>query len=577
MARTGVTSTRQRIPDRRQHRPYEHGSRAVFYLLNQEAEGLRGAVSLPITFGFVIAGGTQAKVTAKGAVSLPVTFGRRVSWTVAPPSGVNDRLPDPVLSVGFQDQPLELDPDWAAVSDRLRGPETGLSVKRGRNYEFDRMETGTLSALLDNRDSALSPVNSASPYAPIRSTRPVKASLVWGISYPLFRGITEGFPQNYPSLGKDAVVSSQANDLFYALNNSRFIPGSTTLTAALTIITADGEETITVDSTALPLPQEAPFTISVAGLTSEWPVEEMEVLEILGIDEYRVRRTAAASVEHPVGAAVTTEAVRFGEELSGVRIQRVLEAVGFGSGWYDLDEGQSVIAPSVDLANVSPLEHINLVTEAEFGRFFVSRDGRFTFRDRHSGIVDHLTPVFTFRDGADTSAGEVPFTLSGSLEHSEEKLYNRIKITIEGGDYHGQVVDLSDAASIAEHFERVYERTLPYANLNDADSAARFLLARNSEATLRLPAINVQGIRDPGNLWPLLLAREIGDRVRFRYQPEGGGDEIDKDMLIEGISHSIAPDDHVVSFQCSEVDSVEYWILGMAGFTELNSTTRVGF
>ena len=243
--------------------------------------------------------------------------------------------------------------------------------------------------------------------------------------------------------------------------------------------------------------------------------------------------------------------------------------------WWDLEQGQSLIAPSENLAQVSPLEHINLVTAAEFGRFFVSREGKFAFRDRHSVVVDNLTPAFVFKDGA--TGSQVPYVLEAPLEHTEEKLYNRVRITIRGGDYDGQVVDVSDQDSIDDHFERIFEREFPYANLNDAESAAAFVLTRNSEDTLRLPAISVQGASNPSVLWPLLLSREIGDRATFRYQPVGGGSEIVKDVAIESISHRKSISDHAVIFQCSEVDSTNYWILGLAGYTELDSTTRVGF
>jgi hypothetical protein len=188
-----------------------------------------------------------------------------------------------------------------------------------------------------------------------------------------------------------------------------------------------------------------------------------------------------------------------------------------------------------------------------------------------------MSAVFTFTDGADTSAGEVPFVLEGELSHSEDKLYNRVKITIRGGTYDGQVIDVSDEDSIDEHFERVFEKVYPYANPNDAESAAQYVLARYSEAQIRLPAIAVRGAFDPANLWPKLLAREIGDRVQFIYQPEGGGDPIDKDLAIDGISHSLVPGDHVVRFQCTEVDSNQYWILGLAGYGELGETTWLGF
>lgn len=496
--------------------------------------------------------------------------GERSATIPTAPAAPRKYTPTVTYQVAFASPPLTFSPTWVDVSTRLRG----LDSTRGRSYEFDRMETGTSGAILSNRDAALSPENTSSPYNPVRSSRPMRILLQWEIPYPLFRGITEGFPQTYPSQGKDALVQLRANDLFYGLNNSRFLPGSTALTVALAQSTTGLSETITVASTALPMPQVAPFTITIAGadpLTSE----DVEVTAILNATQYQVTRNAQQTWEHSVGAAVTTEAVSFGRALSGERIRQVLERVGFDASWYDLDSGQSEMTASGDLSSVNPLEHINLVTDAEFGRFFVSRDGRYTFRDRHSIILDHLTAVMTFHEPATST--EVPFSLAGELSHSEEKLYNRVKITIEGGDYDGQVVDVSDAASIAQHFEHIFEKAFPYASLNDAESAALYVLARYADAQLRLPGIVVSPSSDPANLWPKVLAREIGDRVTFRYQPEAGGSQIDVDMAIDGISHTIRPGAHHMTFRCTEVDSNQYWILGVAGYSELDTTTVPGF
>lgn len=496
-----------------------------------------------------------------------VARGVRTGGTIpSAPTVVANRYPTISYQVAFSSQPLTINPAWIDLSSRLRA----LGSKRGRSYEFDRTETGTMEGTLDNRDAALSPSNTSSAYTPIKSTRPVKAVLQWVTAYPLFRGISEGFPQTYQSFGKDSLVSLQASDLFYGLNNSRFTPGSTILLSTMVEAPTSTQETIVVASTAAPMPASVPFDITIGD-------EKMSVLQIVDGSQYLVSRTASEPLPHTIGEAVTTTAVSFGEALSGERIRQVLEAVGFNSSWYDLDAGHSLIAPSEDLATTSPLEHINLIADAEFGRFFASRDGKFTFKDRHALIFDYLSAVFTFRAGANTAASEVPFTLDGELSHSEEKLFNRVRIMIQGGLYDGQVVDISDDISIANHFERVFERTFPYASINDATSAAQFVLLRNSEAALRLPGISVKGAIDPTNLWPLLLAREIGDRVRFRYQPEGGGTEIDKHLAIDGIAHNIQPGDHTMTFQCTEIDSTQYWILGTAGYSELDTTTRVAF
>lgn len=535
----------------------------LFFVNQQGATGLQyGAASLELTAGFV----SQSRPTG-GQVSLGLGFNIRTTWQGDTPA---ELYPEVQYEIAFSSQPLAATPSWVELHDRARG----YTTQRGRSFEFERMETGTYSALLSNLDSALSPDNSSSPYAPVRSTRPVRARVLWDRVYPLFRGISEGFPQSYPHLGFDAVVQLQANDLFYALNNSRFVPGSTTLTSALEGgVDPNTEVVISVSSTALPMPQAVPFTISVAGITSDWPQETMDVLEIIDQHSYLVTRTASQeeSYQHPSGATISTEHVSFAEAYSGERIRQVLEAVGFDSSWYDLELGQSLISPSEDLASVAPLEHINLVAEAEFGRFFVSREGKFTFRDRHSGYVDHLSPDITF------AVDSVPFVLEGALEHTDEKLYNRAKITIQGGAYDGQVVDMSDEASIAEHFERVYERVFPYANLNDAESAVRYVLSHSAETQVRVPGITVFGARNPAVFWPLILDREIGDRARFRYTPEGGGDEIDRQLTIDGIVHSIAPESHSVTFRCTEISPLDYWILGKAGYSELGSTTLLAF
>ncbi len=469
-----------------------------------------------------------------------------------------------IYEVAFTSLPLSTSPTFVNLSTRLRD-EGGLNTTRGRAYEFNRTEAGTARATLSNRDAALSPANTASPYYPLKSTRPVRARLQYDQTYPLFYGISEGYPQAYPHYGKDALVDLAASDLFYALNQSRFTPGSTTSTDALLALTIlDATQTINVGSTLLPMPQAVPFDITIDD-------EVMTVLEILSATSYKVERKLDDTAAHAAGVAVTTQAVSFDEELSGTRIGNVLDAVGFSVQWQDLDIGQTVMAASDDLSQINPLEHINLITEAEFGRFFVSRDGKFTFRDRHSIILDFLSPSMTFRNLPATGTN-VPFRIEGALEHSEDKLFNRVRIAIPSGE----VVDVIDQASIDDHFERIFDRSWPYASVNDAEAAAQFILGRSVSHSLRLPRISVRAQSRP-SLWPTLLARELGDRAQFYYQPEGGGTAIDQEVIIEGISHDISASEHVVNFQLTEADPNEYWILGLAGYGELEQTTWVGF
>lgn len=536
-------------------------------------------VSTDQKFGAVVQAFSFNRVTqvpaAPARVALPISFGMVVGGVK--PTSATQLNPSVEVDVAFADLPLAPAPAWVDVSSRTRT----LSSKRGRAYEFDRMETGTVSSVLSNRDAALSPANTSSPYNPVKSNRPYRVRFIWGNqTYAAWRGISEGYPQAFPSLGKDALVELRGNDLFYALNNARFSLGALWLATGIEGGVAQGsEETISVtdltqpvpEPTGLPMPQVVPFTITVgSGLIAE----EMTVTEIVSATQYRVTRTAETTYAHIAGSTVTTKVVSFGEALSGERIRQILERVGFDSTWYDLDEGQSLIADSPDLASVNPLEHINLVTECEFGRFYVRADGKFAFRDRHSRYVDSLSPVLTFVGGLITpGVNDVPYRIDSAVDHSDEKLYNHVRITIPSGE----VVEMEDAVSIGDHFIHTFEREWPYANVNDAESAARYILSNASEDTLRLPTLSVRPAHNPSVLWPLVLVREIGERVRFRYQPEGGGSEIDKHLLLEGVGHQWRPGEHVVTFQATEVAPTQYWVLGKADYSELGTSTRVGF
>lgn len=264
-------------------------------------------------------GGAAAGMTATGtsaAIFAETGTGRATfrgsgapTSTGVPPVG---KYPTISYQVAFTSQPLSESPAWLNLGDRVRN----LSMTRGRSFEFDRMETGTMKGILSNRDAALSPDNSASPYAPIQSTRPVRAMAHWVQPYPLFRGIGDGYPCAYPNVGTDAVVELQANDLFYGLNNSRFTPGETLLfylpspDPVLQIVPAGTEEIISVNSTALPMPQVPPFEVIVdEGIIGR--EETLIVLAILSATSYLVQRGESPQ-EHYWNAHLTTRVFSIG-------------------------------------------------------------------------------------------------------------------------------------------------------------------------------------------------------------------------------------------------------------------------
>jgi len=55
----------------------------------------------------------------------------------------------------------------------------------------------------------------------------------------------------------------------------------------------------------------------------------------------------------------------------------------------------------------------------------------------------------------------------------------------------------------------------------------------------RFDAITIDPVADPGNLFPQVLAREIGDRIQVWRRPQNSAAVITQDCFIRGIQHDI--------------------------------------
>jgi hypothetical protein len=94
----------------------------------------------------------------------------------------------------------------------------GLSTHRGTSNELQRVEAGTGSILLDNRDGRFTPTNTLSPYYPnIVPMRRFRILATWNaVTYPVFSGYAESWPVTFPQV-VDQVVEVQLVDGFTIL------------------------------------------------------------------------------------------------------------------------------------------------------------------------------------------------------------------------------------------------------------------------------------------------------------------------------------------------------------------------
>lgn len=260
-------------------------------------------------------------------------------------------------------------------------------------------------------------------------------------------------------------------------------------------------------------------------------------------------------------------------DTPAARLNRILDFMKWPSALRNLDTGTSVLQAAT-ITGQSVLTHAQLVADSEFGQLFMTADGKVRLIGR-AGNVDQTSQA-TFGDsGAELRYTEIQF------DYADELIRNDVRIGRTGGSL--QIS--SDATSITSFLRHTYQVDGLIHN-SDAVSknAADFLLNAYKDPLLRVTSITIAPQRDPSNLWPQVLGREIGDWVTIVRRPQGVGTAISQVCRIEGISHTFDAQDslrwqttwQLSPARTSATDDV-YWKLGTAGFSELGQTTRLYF
>ena len=125
-------------------------------------------------------------------------------------------LPAMTFRIAFASAPMAATPTWTT----LPGIEImECNIKRGRQYQLDRMEAGSASLILNNASGKYWPDNSAGPYyGNIKPGKRVNIRATYGaVTYDLFTGFVDHWTPSFESRGgKAPIVTVQCLDL---LNN----------------------------------------------------------------------------------------------------------------------------------------------------------------------------------------------------------------------------------------------------------------------------------------------------------------------------------------------------------------------
>lgn len=280
-------------------------------------------------------------------------------------------------------------------------------------------------------------------------------------------------------------------------------------------------------------------------------------------------RMAEASLEAVDGLAILAAAkvtASWPSQPTGQRISAVLSAAGWTQG-QRVDNGLSWM-PAASVSGVDALSHARAAELVEMGWLFVAGDGAVVFHDRARRIhPTNLTPVLTIG----SAPGELP--ASEVVIDTDTPIWTRVEWQRQGGAL--QAVE--DLAATAEYLLRVDRRDgLPFVDDVETRTRATVHLQTYSSPRIRLAAAEVAPDANPAQLWPLVLPRDLSDVVLAKVAVPAAP-ALEQLSFIEGIEWSIEAGRWVVRWALSPADTLRYWVLDVAGFSELGTATRLGW
>ena len=266
------------------------------------------------------------------------------------------------------------------------------------------------------------------------------------------------------------------------------------------------------------------------------------------VDGFRLLNNVSTG-EDPVPGCTTPQ-------LSGIRVQQLLNFSGFPASMRNTFAGQSTMQPDPGVAR-SVLAAIQTVEQSEFGAFFMQRNGRTLFLDRYNVIERADVPVRVYSDTGDL--GSFPYQQI-DFAYDDQLIINDVTVTKYGPGSVPQTV--SDLPSIEKFFTKSGQRTgILVQTDQEANDQARTLLASRKNADLRIDSITLNNYADLSDLNLIVNLNSDIYNLIFVEKQMSGGSNIQKELFIQGVQHDITPKTWVTKLLTSE-PLIQGFILG---------------
>jgi len=230
------------------------------------------------------------------------------------------------------------------------------------------------------------------------------------------------------------------------------------------------------------------------------------------------------------------------QELAGARIDAVLDRpeIGWPSTLRDLDEGAAEMAANPVSAETNALVYLQNVAASDPGYVFVTRDGKFAFRDRRK---------------APTSAnlvalGEGGIPVSGlQVTYGAELLFNRVTASRQFG---GTAIASSVASQNNYGVRDLTVNNTQLANDSDLIDFVVGYAAQFSEPEYRFDNISATLEKLSPSQQAEILGLEIGDICSVSFTPNGIAPQIVRYVEVREITHNVQLTSHRVELGFNE-------------------------
>ena len=242
-------------------------------------------------------------------------------------------------------------------------------------------------------------------------------------------------------------------------------------------------------------------------------------------------------------AQIATVAGTSAGQLSGARINNLLDAIDWPASMRDIDAGLTTMQADPGTARTA-LNAMQVVETSEYGALYVDASGSFVFQDRaltSSSVA--ATPTEFNDDGTDIAYNNAVWILNDVL------VYNQANVTRSGGSVQTAI----NQPSIDKYFLHSYnqQNLLMQTDQVALDYASAYVASR-AETTVRCDAITLDLYTDNYNTGIIAaLSLDFFDPITITTN-QPGASTLTKTLQIFGVSMSISPNLWKVTFTTLE-------------------------